>query len=62
VTILTDLADYPPHFWIEQQQQYLVLGTEKQSSKPSSGTHAEGIFKTSGMILRPNFYEPVTGS
>jgi len=23
VTILTDLADYPPHFWIERQTQYL---------------------------------------
>ena len=27
VTILTDLADYPPHFWIERQTQYLVCGT-----------------------------------
>jgi 1,2-diacylglycerol 3-beta-galactosyltransferase len=27
VTILTDLADYPPHFWIERQRQYLVCGT-----------------------------------
>ena len=29
VTILTDLADYPPHFWIERQDQYLICGTEK---------------------------------
>ena len=27
VTILTDLADCPPHFWIERQRQYLVCGT-----------------------------------
>src|ERR1700730_2844163 len=27
VTILTDLADYPPHFWIEHQAQYLICGT-----------------------------------
>jgi len=29
VTILTDLADYPPHFWMEQQDQYLICGTAK---------------------------------
>jgi hypothetical protein len=29
VTILTDLADYPPHFWMERQQQYLICGTGK---------------------------------
>ncbi|HUK16713.1 MAG TPA: hypothetical protein VLW65_09880, partial [Bryobacteraceae bacterium] len=27
VTILTDLADYPPHFWIERQPQYLICGS-----------------------------------
>jgi hypothetical protein len=61
VTILTDLADYPPHFWIEQQQQYLICGTEKAVQQAKVLDHrAEGIFQTSGMILRPNFYEPVT--
>src|ERR1700675_813716 len=29
VTVLTDLADYPEHFWIERQKQYLVCGTER---------------------------------
>jgi hypothetical protein len=29
VTILTDLANYPPRFWIETQEQFLVCGTEK---------------------------------
>ena len=29
VTVLTDLADYPKHFWIESQPQYLVCGTER---------------------------------
>src|SRR5208282_3060812 len=28
-TILTDLADYPPHFWIEKQNQYVICGTER---------------------------------
>jgi hypothetical protein len=61
VTILTDLADYPPHFWIEQQRQYLICGTDKAVSQAKAlDHHAEAIFQTSGMILRPNFYEPVT--
>ena len=29
VTILTDMADYPPHFWIERQPQYFICGTER---------------------------------
>ena len=29
VTILTDIADYPPHFWIERQEQYLICGSER---------------------------------
>jgi hypothetical protein len=61
VTILTDLADYPPHFWIEQQRQYLICGTDKAVSQAKALDHqAEAVFQTSGMILRPNFYEPVT--
>src|ERR1700730_10422518 len=24
VTLLTDLADYPPHFWLEQESQYII--------------------------------------
>ncbi len=61
VTILTDMADYPPHFWIEQQQQYLICGTEKAVDQAKAHGHsADSIFQTSGMILRPNFYEPVT--
>jgi hypothetical protein len=61
VTILTDLADFPPHFWIERQDQYLICGTEKAVEQARALGHPdEHIFKTSGMILRPSFYEPVT--
>jgi hypothetical protein len=61
VTILTDMADYPPHFWIERQDQYLICGTEKAAEQARAQGHPAGrIFRTSGMILRPNFYEPVT--
>jgi hypothetical protein len=61
VTILTDLADFPPHFWIEQQHQYLICGTGKAAEQARALGHPdEHIFRTSGMILRPSFYEPVT--
>jgi len=60
VTILTDFADYPPHFWIERQEQYLICGTEKAVEQArAAGYPDERIFRTSGMILRPRFYEPV---
>ncbi len=61
VTILTDLADYPPHFWIERQEQYLVCGTAKAAEQAAALGHpAERVFRTSGMILRPMFYKAVT--
>lgn len=61
VTILTDLADYPPHFWIEQQAQYLICGTEKAVQQAyGAGYPTDRVFRTSGMILRPQFYEPQT--
>jgi 1,2-diacylglycerol 3-beta-galactosyltransferase len=60
VTILTDLADYPPHFWIERQPQYLICGTERASQQARDMGHdAAHIFRTSGMILAPKFYEKV---
>lgn len=58
ITILTDLADYPPHFWIEKQPQYFVCGTPHAVEQARALGHPpERIFTTSGMILRPLFYE-----
>ncbi|HVW86440.1 MAG TPA: glycosyltransferase [Bryobacteraceae bacterium] len=60
VTILTDLADYPPHFWIERQNQYFICGTKRAYDQALEMGHAaERVFLTSGMILHPRFYEPV---
>lgn len=60
VTVLTDLADYPPHFWIERQPQYFICGTDKAVAQARALGHAcERVFKVSGMILRPTFYEPI---
>ncbi|MGA2215374.1 MAG: glycosyltransferase [Bryobacteraceae bacterium] len=61
VTILTDLADYPPHFWIERQNQFFICGTEKAVDQARAlGQPDDRIFATSGMILRPSFYQPIT--
>jgi hypothetical protein len=60
VTILTDLADYPPHFWIERQEQYLICATAKAAEQAAALGHAPThVFQTSGMILRPKFYQPI---
>jgi hypothetical protein len=57
VTILTDFADYPPHFWIERQEQFLICGSQRAVEQARELGHAnERIFQTSGMILNPRFY------
>jgi len=58
VTVMTDLADYPPHFWIERQQQYLVCGTDRAVRQARAAAYPEDhVFRASGMILNPRFYE-----
>ena len=32
-TILTDFADYPPHFWIERQRQSVICGTARAAEQ-----------------------------
>ena len=62
VTILTDLADYPPHFWIERQPQYLVCGTDEAVRQARvMGYSSQNTFLTSGMVVRPEFYRPQNG-
>ncbi len=58
VTLITDLADYPPRFWIEPiKEQYVIAGTERAVEQARAFGHDEAhIFQASGMILRPDFY------
>jgi glycosyl transferase family 28 len=58
VTIITDLADFPPRFWIEPiEDQYVIAGTEKAADQARAMGHDDAhVFLTSGMILRPDFY------
>ena len=57
VTLITDLADYPPHFWIERESEYIIAGTERARQQALTMGHpADHVFLTSGMILKPKFY------
>lgn len=57
VTILTDLADFPPHFWIESGPQYFICGTDHAVAQARAlGHDADHVFGVSGMILHPRFY------
>ena len=60
VTLITDLADYPPHFWIERESEYIIAGTERARQQAlKTGLPADHIFLTTGMILKPKFYEKI---
>jgi UDP-N-acetylglucosamine:LPS N-acetylglucosamine transferase len=58
VTLLTDLADYPPHFWMERESQYIIVGSERARQQAVAMGHpASNIFPISGMVLKPQFYQ-----
>ena len=64
VTLLTDLADFPPHFWIEPPRQgetdYVICGTERAETQALALGHDRSrIFRTSGMLLHPRFCQPL---
>lgn len=58
VTIITDLADFPPRFWIEPaKNQIVIAGTEKAVEQARAfGKDDTHVFGVSGMVLRPEFY------
>ncbi|HEV2425183.1 MAG TPA: glycosyltransferase [Terriglobia bacterium] len=68
VTILTDFADFPPHFWIEppprgeaHMAQFYICGTERAAQQAVElGVRRNHILRTSGMIVHPRFYEAPT--
>ena len=40
VTLITDLADFPPHFWIEPiPEQYVIAGTERAAEQARDRDH-----------------------
>jgi UDP-N-acetylglucosamine:LPS N-acetylglucosamine transferase len=62
LTVMTDIADLPPHFWIEPDlpQQQLVCGSERALAQArAAGVPDVRLSLTSGMILRPDFHRAV---
>src|SRR3954469_23398474 len=58
VTLLTDFADYPPHFWMERESEYLICGTERAEQQALKlGHDRDHVFLASGMVMKPRFYE-----
>lgn len=57
VTIMTDMVDCPPHFWMENQDQFLVCGTPAAFAQAlDTGFYRpQRVFRVSGMILRREF-------
>ncbi len=57
VTLLTDLADYPPHFWIEPETPAVICGTPHAAEQAAAaGLRPDQIHTVSGMLLDPRLY------
>ena len=59
-TVMTDMADHPPHFWIEPAvAQHLVCGTAHAVRQAlAAGVPPQRVHRASGMVLRPEFHAP----
>lgn len=59
VTVMVDMADYPPAFWMEPEADcYTLCPTEKAMSQGRElGIKDERLAKLSGMIIHPKFYQ-----
>lgn len=59
VTVMTDMVDCPPHYWMEAQDQFLICGSPTAFGQAlASGFYdRKKLFRVSGMILKPAFYE-----
>jgi hypothetical protein len=57
LVLLTDLADLPPHFWIEPGLDGVIVGTDEAAAQARTLGFADGhIHRVSGMVLHPRFY------
>jgi processive 1,2-diacylglycerol beta-glucosyltransferase len=57
VVVLTDLADFPPRFWIEPGIDRVVVATDEARRQALAiGIPENRIARVSGMVLHPRFY------
>ena len=60
LTLMTDLIDPAPHYWIEKQEQFLICPTKQAAEQAISlGHQKDHIFCTSGLVINPQFYQPI---
>jgi len=60
MTVITDLADNPPNFWIEPglTNQHVVCGTKYAVQQAlNAGVSSTHVHRAQGMIIKPAFYE-----
>lgn len=57
-TVLTDMADHPPAFWIEPAtRQHVICGTAHAVVQArAAGVPEERVHRVHGMMLRPEFH------
>ena len=57
VVLLTDLADFPPHFWMEPGLDAVMVASEEAAAQARNlGLAPEAIVRTSGMVLHPRYH------
>jgi 1,2-diacylglycerol 3-beta-galactosyltransferase len=57
VVLLTDYADFPPHFWVEPGVDRVIVATQHAVQQAvAAGVPRERVTRTSGMPLHPRFY------
>lgn len=57
LTVMTDLADHPPHFWLERQNQDFICGSGRALEQAlTMGIPRDRVRLVSGMAVHPRFY------
>lgn len=55
--LLTDYADFGPHFWVESGVDHVIAGSTRAVEQAiATGVPRDRITLTSGMVLHPRFY------
>jgi 1,2-diacylglycerol 3-beta-galactosyltransferase len=55
--LMTDLADFPPHFWLEPGLDCAIVATDEAERQAAAvGLAPEAVVRTSGMVLHPRHY------
>lgn len=57
MVLMTDYADFPPHFWIEPGVDRLIVGSSRARDQAlEQGLPAERVSLSSGMVVNPRFH------